>query len=215
MNTADNVLLRLGRTDRLGFILMRVAIAVVFIWIGWLKFAPYEADSITPFVANNPMMSQLYAHPEQYGPHLTREGELVPAQRAWQQANHTYAFADGLGTVEITIGLLVLCGLVPTALGAGAGLAGAALAFATSFVTLSFLVTTPEAWVPALGDAQHGFPYLSGGGRLVLKDVMLLAGGLLVIGDSARALRAGYAGTTPQSGTVAGVRTRALVAGLK
>jgi uncharacterized membrane protein YkgB len=52
---------------------------------------------------------------------------------------------------------------------------------------LSFLITTPEAWVPALGDAQHGFPYLSGGGRLVLKDVMLLAGGLLIMADSARA----------------------------
>jgi uncharacterized membrane protein YkgB len=37
------------------------------------------------------------------------------------------------------------------------------------------------------GDAQHGFPYLSGGGRLVLKDVMLLAGGLLIMADSARA----------------------------
>lgn len=215
MNATDSILLRLGRTDRLGLTLMRVAIAVVFIWIGWLKFAPYEADSITPFVANNPVMSQFYAHPEQYGPHLTREGELVPAQRAWQQANHTYAFADGLGTVEITIGLLVLCGLVPTALGAGVGLAGAALAFGTSFVTLSFLVTTPEAWVPALGDAQHGFPYLSGGGRLVLKDVMLLAGGLLVIGDSARALRARYAWKPTQGGTVAGVRTRALAAGPK
>jgi hypothetical protein len=52
---------------------------------------------------------------------------------------------------------------------------------------LSFLITTPDAWVSALGDAQHGFPYLSGGGRLVLKDVMLLAGGLLIMADSARA----------------------------
>jgi reactive chlorine resistance protein C len=52
---------------------------------------------------------------------------------------------------------------------------------------LSFLITTPDAWVAALGDAQHGFPYLSGGGRLVLKDVMLLAGGLLIMADSARA----------------------------
>src|SRR3979411_275253 len=34
---------------------------------------------------------------------------------------------------------------------------------------------------------QHGFPYLSGGGRLVLKDVILLAGGLLIMADSARA----------------------------
>jgi reactive chlorine resistance protein C len=46
----------------------------------------------------------------------------------------------------------------------------------TPFVTLSFLVTTPEARVLALGGAQHGFPYLSGAGRLVIKDVALMAG---------------------------------------
>ena len=57
------------------------------------------------------------------------------------------------------------------------------------FVTLSFLVTTPEAWVPALGEAEHGFPYLSGAGRLVLKDTAILAGGLLILADSARSLR--------------------------
>ncbi|WP_017256247.1 DUF417 family protein [Pseudomonas tolaasii] len=40
----------------------------------------------------------------------------------------------------------------------------------------------------AAGDAQHGFPYLSGGGRLVLKDVLMLAGALPVMADSARRL---------------------------
>jgi uncharacterized membrane protein YkgB len=164
---------------------MRLAIASVFLWIGAIKFTPYEADSITPFVANNPVLSRFYKYPEQYKAHLTREGELVPAQRAWQQANQTYDFSNGLGVVEIAIGLLVLAGLVSTHLGA----AGATLAFLTSLVTLSFLVTTPEAWVPALGDAEHGFPYLSGAGRLVLKDTMLLAGAFLLMVQSAKALR--------------------------
>ncbi|MFP1455029.1 DUF417 family protein [Escherichia coli] len=50
------------------------------------------------------------------------------------------------------------------------------MAFTTPLVTLSFLITTPEAWI-ALGDAHHGFPYLSGAGRLVLKDTLMLAGG--------------------------------------
>lgn len=188
MVKVNSLLLWLGQADRIGFALMRVAVATVFLWIGVVKFAPYEADSITPFVANNPVLSLFYKHPDQYAAHLTREGELVPAQREWQRENGTYAFSNGLGAVEITIGLLVLAGLVSTALGA----AGALLAFLTSFVTLSFLVTTPEAWVPALGDAQHGFPYLSGGGRLVLKDVMLLAGGFLLLVESARALRDKY-----------------------
>lgn len=44
--------------------------------------------------------------------------------------------------------------------------------------------------VPALGGAQHSFPYLSGGGRLVLKNVMLMAGSWLVLVDSARAILA-------------------------
>jgi uncharacterized membrane protein YkgB len=51
-------------------------------------------------------------------------------------------------------------------------------------------VTTPEAWVAALGDAQHGVPYHSGGGRLVLKDTVILAGGWLLVVDGARTLLA-------------------------
>jgi hypothetical protein len=47
----------IAHSDRVGIPLMRVAIAIVFLWIGALKFAPYEADSITPFVANSPFMS--------------------------------------------------------------------------------------------------------------------------------------------------------------
>jgi reactive chlorine resistance protein C len=185
MKYLDGALYLIGHSDRFGIMLMRLAIATVFIWIGALKFFPYEADSITPFVANNPIMSLFYEHPEQYKAHLTHEGELVPQQREWQRENNTYGFSDGLGLVEITIGVLVL--LHPVSL--WLGLLGAMLAFLTPFVTLSFLVTTPEAWVQAMGDAQHGFPYLSGAGRLIIKDVMLLAGGLLVMADSARRIR--------------------------
>ncbi|WP_406229148.1 reactive chlorine resistance membrane protein RclC [Pseudomonas siliginis] len=175
---------QLGKLDRLGIPLMRVAIAIVFLWIGALKFVPYEADSITPFVANSPVMSFFYEHPQEYKAHLTHEGELNADKRAWQTANNTYGFSTGLGVVEIVIGLLVLS----NPLSRRTGLLGGALAFATPLVTLSFLVTTPEAWVAALGDGQHGFPYLSGAGRLVLKDVLMLAGALPVVADSARQL---------------------------
>ncbi|MGV8920362.1 MAG: DUF417 family protein, partial [Pseudomonas sp.] len=58
----------------------------------------------------------------------------------------------------------------------------------TPVVTLSFLITTPEAWVSDVVDAQFGFPYLSGGGRLILKDILMLAGAVLMIADSARSL---------------------------
>jgi uncharacterized membrane protein YkgB len=154
------------------------------VWIGFLKFQPFEADSITVFVANSPFMSFYYAHPHEYAAHLTKEGALDPVERAWQAADGTYLFSDALGTVERIIGLSTLAGLFSRRV----GLFGATLAFLTCFVTLSFLVTTPEAWVPALGDAQHGFPYLSGAGRLVIKDTAILAAAWLVMVDTARKL---------------------------
>lgn len=184
MSKVNSLMQWLSKRERFAVEAMRVAIAIVFLWIGWLKFFPYEADSISPFVANNPVMSHFYRYPDQYKAHLTREGELVQTQRQWQQTNNTYKYSTGLGIIEMSIGVLVLAAFVSDLVGA----IGAVLAFLTSLVTLSFLVTTPEAWVPALGDAQHGFPYLSGAGRLVLKDVMLLAGALVVLVDSARAV---------------------------
>lgn len=137
----DKYLRLLSQGDRLGLTLIRLSIAIVFIWIGLLKFVPYEADSITPFVANSPFMSFFYEHPEEYRQHLTHEGELKPEERARQTANNTYAFSDGLGVVELIIAALVLANPVSRWL----GLAGGVLAFLTPFVTLSFLITTPEA----------------------------------------------------------------------
>ncbi|MCF7532495.1 reactive chlorine resistance membrane protein RclC [Pseudomonas petrae] len=183
-SSLQSALQKASKLDSLGVHLIRIAVAIIFIWIGALKFAPYEADSITPFVANSPVMSFFYEHPTEYEEHLTHEGQLDPAKRAWQTQNHTYAFSDGLGTVEILIGLMV-----PTyAFSRRLGMVGAILALLTPLVTLSFLITTPEAWVSNIGDAQYGFPYLSGGGRLVLKDVLMLAGAVVMIADSARKL---------------------------
>ncbi len=113
---------------------------------------------------------------------ITHEGEYKPEARAWQTANNTYGFSNGLGVVEVIIALLVLANPVNRWL----GLLGGLMAFTTPLVTLSFLITTPEAWVPALGDAHHGFPYLSGAGRLVLKDTLMLAGAVMIMADSAR-----------------------------
>ena len=37
-----------------------------------------------------------------------------------------------------------------------------------------------------LGDAEHGFPYLSGRGRLVVKDAIMLGAALVTMADSAK-----------------------------
>jgi len=63
---------------------------------------------------------------------------------------------------------------------------GSLLLILMSLTTLSFLVSTPEAWVPALGASTHGFPYLSGAGRLIIKDTIMLGAAVVTLADSAR-----------------------------
>lgn len=52
-------------SQKLGIHLIRVAILIIFVWIGGLKFWNYEAEGIVPFVANSPFMSfsMLKMHP--------------------------------------------------------------------------------------------------------------------------------------------------------
>jgi uncharacterized membrane protein YkgB len=64
---------------------------------------------------------------------------------------------------------------------------GSLLLILMACTTLSFLITTPEAWVLNLGDGVHGFPYLSGVGRLVVKDAIMLGGAFVTLADSAKA----------------------------
>ena len=174
---------RAARADRVAVALTRLGLIIVLVWIGGLKAARYEADGIVPFVANSPVMSFFYADPQGYRPHMNAEGALVPANRAWHEANGTYRFALGLGLVIVLFGaMLAVHPWLPQV-----ATAGSALVVLMSLTTLSFLVTTPEAWVPALGDAAHGFPFLSGRGRLVVKDVIMLGAALVTMADSAKA----------------------------
>lgn len=174
----------MARADRLGIAVTRIGLIVVLLWIGGLKAFKYEAEGIVPFVANSPTMNFFYAYaaPE-YKKHMNREGELVPANQAWHEANHTYTFAYGLGALIVSYGVL-LC-FHPWLPQVAA--VGSFLVFTMSFVTLSFLVTTPETWVQPLGGANHGFPYLSGAGRLVVKDAIMMGAALVTMADSAKA----------------------------
>ena len=180
----SNLLLKAAQMDKAAVTLTRIGLIVVLVWIGSLKAFPYEADGIVPFVANSPFMNFFYKYPApEYKTQMNKEGQLVPEHRAWHQENHTYEFAYGLGSVIVLYGLMLA--MHPWKPGIAA--LGSFLVFVMSFVTLSFLITTPETWVPALGDAQHGFPYLSGAGRLVLKDAIMLGAALVTMADSARA----------------------------
>lgn len=161
----------------------RIGIIIVLLWIGGLKAFRYEAVGIVPFVANSPTMSFFYAFsaPE-YKKHMNKEGEYKPANIQWHEQNHTYLFSYGLGALIVLIGLLIA--LYPIAPGVSA--IGSFLAFIMSLVTLSFLITTPETWVPALGDEHHGFPYLSAAGRLVIKDVIMMGAALATMAQASK-----------------------------
>lgn len=169
--------------------LARIAILIVMVWIGGLKAFQYEADGIVPFVANSPLMAFFYnKEAPEYKAYKNPEGKTVQKNVDWHKENGTYVFAYGLGTVIIIIGLLTFLGIWYPKI----GLVGGVLTFGMSLVTLSFLITTPEVYVPNLGGdfptPQYGFPYLSGAGRLVLKDLIMLAAGLICASDSARQL---------------------------
>lgn len=169
--------------QKLGINLIRVAILVIFVWIGGLKYWNYEAEGIVPFVANSPFMSFFYTEkaPE-YKEYKLKEGEFDQAKYAWHKANNTYAFSYGLGTLIMAIGILTFLGMFWPKI----GLVGTTLAIIMTIGTLSFLVTTPEVWVPNLDSGEYGFPLLTGAGRLVIKDIAILAGAIVVLADCAQ-----------------------------
>ena len=183
MNLLIKFLQVASQSNRLGVVVTRVGLIVVLFWIGGLKVFKYEAEGIIPFVANSPTMSFLLNDPGNYAAHKNPEGALVPANRAWHEQNGTYRFAYGLGAVIVLYGLM-LC--LHRWLPQVAAL-GSFLVLIMSVVTLSFLITTPECWVPPLGDVNHGFPFLSGAGRLVIKDAVMMGAALVTMADSANA----------------------------
>lgn len=173
--------------QRFGLGLIRVAILVIFVWIGGLKFRNYEAEGIVPFVANSPFMSFFYNEkaPE-YKRFKLKEGEFDAVKHEWHRKNNTYGFSHGLGVLIVSIGVLTFLGFFSTRV----GMLGELLVIVMTIGTLSFLVTTPEVWVPDLGSGESGFPLLSGAGRLVIKDTAIIAGAVVLLSDSARKLLA-------------------------
>lgn len=176
------IIKHIANLDQLGKKVIRWGIVIVFLWIGALKFFTYEADGIVPFVANSPFMSFFYNQPNGYKQHINKEGEFIEANHQWHSQNNTYGFSYGLGVLLITLAVLVaLYKIAPLP-----SLVASLLIAILTIGTLSFLITTPESWVPHLGDKQWGFPYLSARGRLVIKDLVILGGAIITMSETAR-----------------------------
>jgi uncharacterized membrane protein YkgB len=111
------------RVAAVGRELARYGLVVVVGWIGLMKFTAYEAEGISPFVANSPLMSWVYGFMSHRG------------------------FSAVLGVVEVAIALLIAA----RPFWPRASAVGSALAVGMFLTTLSFLVTTPGVWASSLG----------------------------------------------------------------
>lgn len=102
---------------RVGFSVLRSALATNILWIGALKFKQYEVDNTEPLVTSSPLFSSLRVK--------------LGAQR----------LARLIGVTEMAVGTLIAVKpLAPRA--SAVGSLGAVGMFLT---TLSFLATTPDA----------------------------------------------------------------------
>lgn len=138
---------------------MRYGLATTFLWIGAMKWNDYEIEHAEVLVTASPLTSRLR---EQLG------------------ARKLAALA---GVTQIVLGSLIAAKpFAPRASAVGSlGAAGLMVS------TLSFLITTPEAW-----QERRGVPWLSMLGEALLKDSVLLGASLLTADDSLRAVHAGH-----------------------
>lgn len=172
---------QVGRLDKVASLITRLGLVIVTLWIGGLKVTHYEAEGIVPFVANSPFLRWMLKMPGDYDEHKTPEGVYNAVNESWHHMNATYEVSLILGAIIVAIGISLAFGLAYPL----AGVVGGLLLTGMSLVTLSFLITTPEAWVPAHGSSTHGFPFLAASGRLVVKDAIMLGASLWCAADSA------------------------------
>ena len=121
---------------------VRHGLVLVLSWIGGMKFTAYEAEGISGFVTNSPLMSWVYS---------------VFSIRG---------FSSLLGVTEIVIGLLIAA----RPLSVRAALVGSALAVVMFLTTLSFLLTTPGVWEASVGGFPDSSSSKSGLARRILVD---------------------------------------------
>ena len=140
-----------------GSLITRYGLVTTLVWIGALKFTDYEVQNADVLVTASPLTSRL-------------RKKLGAQKLGWL-----------VGVTQLTLGSLIAAKpLAPRASAVGSfGAAGMMLS------TLSFLVTTPEAWREGPG----GIPQLSVLGEALLKDTVLLGAALLTAAESLRDAR--------------------------
>lgn len=109
--------------EHAGQFVFRYGLALIFIWIGLLKFTMYEAKNIEPLVMNSPIWSWAY------------------------QSLGLHGLSNLIGVIEILIGVLIATRAFSPRLSA----IGSVGAIVTFLITLSFMLSTPGVWEPGYG----------------------------------------------------------------
>jgi len=101
--------------ERLGGWALTGALAIIFLWFGFLKFTDYEASGVAGFIINSPLLAWVHG------------------------AFGTGGGARFLGIFEILTGLLIAGRLISPRLSA----IGGAMGLVTFFTTLTLMLSTP------------------------------------------------------------------------
>jgi reactive chlorine resistance protein C len=112
-----------AQVERVGTLLLRYGLALIFVWFGFLKFTAYEADGIAPLAMHSPLPSWAFAA-------LGKQG-----------------LSNAIGMIELAVGVLIAVRAWSAKLSA-VGSIGAALTF---LITLTFLFSTPGVWQEGMG----------------------------------------------------------------
>ncbi len=101
--------------SRAGLSLLRWALVIIFLWFGAMKFTHYEANGISPFIVNSPIMGWL--------------NSLFGVQGA----------SDVIGLLELSTAAALIIGAIQPLFSA----LGAAMSAVTYLITLTFMLSTP------------------------------------------------------------------------
>ena len=123
LTTAHEKLSLSSPMEAVGRELARYGLAVIVGWIGLMTFTAYEAEGISLYVANSPLMSWVYGFTSHRG------------------------FSAVLGVVEVAVAILIAA----RPFSPRASVLGSALAVGMFLTTLSFIVTTPGVWEQSAG----------------------------------------------------------------
>ncbi|MCS3763105.1 YkgB family protein [Bradyrhizobium centrosematis] len=154
----DRIARFVAHAEPVSRVALYVSLAAIYAWFGGMKFTAYEAQGLVPLVENSPLLSWFYA--------------LFSIR----------GFADFLGGLELSIGLLIALRAASPVFSAAGGLISTVL-FLT---TVSFMFSTPGVIVPELG-----VPAITvAPGQFLLKDIGLFAASFWIFVDSLKAMLA-------------------------